>query len=119
MLGVVLTKATCAIHWTRSIGSLRTFGRGIKFSQNCKALRHPGTEPVQQPCLIVKYGECHLERDIAVASDHVSKGDNKMYCSACGQRVKDGDHFCQNCGAPLQTPGSVSHESPVPRPRRA
>lgn len=40
-----------------------------------------------------------------------------MYCSACGQRVKDGDHFCQNCGAPLQAPGSVMQEPQAPAPR--
>ena len=44
-----------------------------------------------------------------------------MFCSACGQRTKDGDHFCQNCGAPLQTPGALTRgpQAPVQRGRAA
>ncbi len=43
-----------------------------------------------------------------------------MYCAACGQRVKDGAHFCENCGAALQAPGGVTPygaEKPVARTR--
>lgn len=40
-----------------------------------------------------------------------------MYCSACGQRAKDGDHFCPNCGAPLQAPGAVTDEPQTPARR--
>ena len=35
-----------------------------------------------------------------------------MFCAACGTRVKDGAHFCDNCGASLQTPGTVSQYAP-------
>jgi len=30
-----------------------------------------------------------------------------MFCSNCGTHVQDGDHFCNTCGAPLQTPGGI------------
>lgn len=30
-----------------------------------------------------------------------------MFCSQCGAHAQDGDHFCTNCGAPLQVPGGV------------
>src|SRR6266699_3034144 len=36
-----------------------------------------------------------------------------MFCSQCGMRVKDGAHFCDNCGAALQAPGGVSQVPPV------
>src|SRR5581483_8916149 len=44
-----------------------------------------------------------------------------MYCSACGERVKDGTHFCPNCGAPLQAPGAITyeHQAPIQRSRGA
>jgi len=35
-----------------------------------------------------------------------------MFCSACGLRVKDGAHFCENCGASLQAPGGVTPDAP-------
>ena len=35
-----------------------------------------------------------------------------MFCSACGQSVKDGARFCENCGAPLQEPGAITPASP-------
>jgi hypothetical protein len=41
-----------------------------------------------------------------------------MFCSACGQRVKDGAHFCENCGASLQAPGGVSYDAPEASERR-
>ncbi|GCE08835.1 zinc-ribbon domain-containing protein [Dictyobacter aurantiacus] len=31
-----------------------------------------------------------------------------MFCSVCGQRVKDGARFCEHCGAPLQEPGAIT-----------
>ncbi len=43
-----------------------------------------------------------------------------MFCANCGTQAKDGDHFCNNCGAPLQSAGAVvpqqprSSRSPVP-----
>ena len=40
-----------------------------------------------------------------------------MFCSACGQRVQDGTHFCQNCGAPLQASGAVIREPQAPPQR--
>ncbi|HLX57880.1 MAG TPA: zinc ribbon domain-containing protein [Ktedonobacteraceae bacterium] len=30
-----------------------------------------------------------------------------MFCSHCGAHAQDGDHFCNNCGASLQTTGGV------------
>jgi predicted amidophosphoribosyltransferase len=35
-----------------------------------------------------------------------------MFCSQCGTGVKDGAHFCDNCGATLQAPGGVSQIPP-------
>ena len=35
-----------------------------------------------------------------------------MFCSACGQPVRDGARFCENCGAPLQAPGAITSASP-------
>jgi zinc-ribbon domain len=35
-----------------------------------------------------------------------------MFCSACGLSVKDGAHFCENCGASLQAPGGVTSYAP-------
>ena len=31
-----------------------------------------------------------------------------MFCSVCGQGVKDGARFCENCGTPLQEPGAIT-----------
>lgn len=31
-----------------------------------------------------------------------------MYCTACGQQVKDGARFCEHCGAALQESGAVT-----------
>ncbi len=42
-----------------------------------------------------------------------------MFCSQCGMRVKDGAHFCDNCGAALQAPGGVSQVPPVKNSRGA
>lgn len=39
-----------------------------------------------------------------------------MFCSNCGSHVSDGDHFCNNCGAPLQAAGSVTPHSPALAP---
>lgn len=35
-----------------------------------------------------------------------------MYCNACGQRVKDGAHFCENCGASLREPNAIASYAP-------
>lgn len=35
-----------------------------------------------------------------------------MFCAACGLRVKDGAHFCENCGASLQALGGVTYDDP-------
>ncbi len=44
-----------------------------------------------------------------------------MFCSACGNHVEDGEHFCSNCGAPLQAQGGVLQRAPGPgvAPERA
>jgi hypothetical protein len=42
-----------------------------------------------------------------------------MFCSACGHRIQDGAHFCDNCGASLQAPGGVMREAPARNPRNA
>jgi predicted amidophosphoribosyltransferase len=34
-----------------------------------------------------------------------------MFCSECGTHVQDGDHFCNNCGAPLQVSGGIVQQS--------
>ncbi len=39
-----------------------------------------------------------------------------MFCSECGIHVQDGDHFCNNCGAPLQAPGGVIQQPSIPIP---
>ena len=39
-----------------------------------------------------------------------------MFCSDCGTHVQDGDHFCNNCGAPLQAPGGVIQQPSIPIP---
>ena len=36
-----------------------------------------------------------------------------MFCSTCGQRVQDGAHFCDNCGAQLELPGAVTYDAPA------
>src|SRR5690348_12780841 len=41
-----------------------------------------------------------------------------MFCAACGLRVKDGAHFCENCGASLQAPGGVTYDAPEAPARR-
>lgn len=35
-----------------------------------------------------------------------------MFCSACGSHIEDGEHFCSNCGAPLQAVGGVIQQVP-------
>jgi hypothetical protein len=37
-----------------------------------------------------------------------------MFCSACGIHVQDGDHFCNNCGAPLQASGGIVQQPSIP-----
>ena len=34
-----------------------------------------------------------------------------MFCSNCGARAEDGVHFCQKCGASLQSPGGIVQQS--------
>ena len=41
-----------------------------------------------------------------------------MFCSQCGTQVKDGEHFCSNCGASLQQAGAVRSQVPEPRAGR-
>jgi predicted amidophosphoribosyltransferase len=41
-----------------------------------------------------------------------------MFCAACGQRIKDGAHFCENCGASLQAPGGIAYDAPEAPSRR-
>ncbi len=36
-----------------------------------------------------------------------------MFCNACGHRVQDGAHFCENCGAPLREAGGVIPYAPA------
>ena len=36
-----------------------------------------------------------------------------MFCASCGKHVQDGAHFCENCGASLQTPGGVNYQQPM------
>jgi hypothetical protein len=40
------------------------------------------------------------------------QGGKRMYCSQCGTHVKDGEHFCSNCGASLQKPAAVRRQAP-------
>ena len=42
-----------------------------------------------------------------------------MFCSDCGTRVQDGDHFCNNCGAPLQALGGIVQQPSIPVPPAA
>ena len=42
-----------------------------------------------------------------------------MFCSTCGLHVQDGDHFCNNCGAPLQASGGVVQQPSIPIPPAA
>ena len=42
-----------------------------------------------------------------------------MFCSECGIHVQDGDHFCNNCGAPLQTHGGIVQQPSIPIPPAA
>jgi predicted amidophosphoribosyltransferase len=42
-----------------------------------------------------------------------------MFCSSCGSHVNDGDHFCNNCGAVLQTAGGVTQHTPASSPPSA
>lgn len=37
-----------------------------------------------------------------------------MFCANCGAHARDGDHFCNNCGTPLQASGGVAHAAPAP-----
>ena len=37
-----------------------------------------------------------------------------MFCSNCGARAQDGDHFCNNCGATLQATGGIAPAAPPP-----
>lgn len=37
-----------------------------------------------------------------------------MFCSSCGTHLKDGAHFCENCGAQLQAPGAISYQPSIP-----
>ena len=37
-----------------------------------------------------------------------------MYCSACGQHLREDARFCDHCGASTELPGSVTHEQPAP-----
>lgn len=34
-----------------------------------------------------------------------------MFCSQCGAAVRDGEHFCANCGVALQSPGALTQQS--------
>ena len=36
-----------------------------------------------------------------------------MYCSACGQHLREDAHFCDHCGASTELPGAVTNESPA------
>jgi predicted amidophosphoribosyltransferase len=42
-----------------------------------------------------------------------------MFCSACGTHVQDGDHYCNNCGAPLQASGGIVQQPSIPIPPAA
>ena len=47
-----------------------------------------------------------------------------MFCSNCGAHARDGDHFCNSCGASLQAPGAVVQQpynppSSAPEPPKA
>ena len=33
-----------------------------------------------------------------------------MFCTNCGKHAQDGARFCDDCGAPLQSPGAVSYQ---------
>lgn len=39
-----------------------------------------------------------------------------MFCSECGTHVQDGDHFCNNCVAPLQISGGIMQQPSIPTP---
>jgi len=39
-----------------------------------------------------------------------------MFCSKCGTHVQDEDHFCNNCGAPLQASGGIVQQSSILTP---
>ena len=36
-----------------------------------------------------------------------------MFCATCGHQIVDGAHFCESCGAQLQTQGAVVAQKPV------
>lgn len=36
-----------------------------------------------------------------------------MFCTACGQHLQDGAHFCDRCGARLEQPGAVTYTAPT------
>src|SRR5438270_10095615 len=35
-----------------------------------------------------------------------------MFCTTCGQRLRDGAHFCDHCGAQLEQPGAITYTEP-------
>ena len=40
-----------------------------------------------------------------------------MYCNSCGSLIKDGQSFCENCGAPVAQPVQpVQQAQPAPQP---
>jgi len=36
-----------------------------------------------------------------------------MFCATCGQRVRDGAHFCDHCGAQLEQPEAITRTAPT------
>jgi predicted amidophosphoribosyltransferase len=36
-----------------------------------------------------------------------------MFCTRCGQRLRDEAHFCDHCGAPLEPPGAITYSAPA------
>lgn len=36
-----------------------------------------------------------------------------MFCATCGQRLRDGAHFCDHCGTQLELPGAITQTAPA------
>lgn len=95
------------------------FGNILVIAQIDTKRRFPYNEKVRKICSLAATGSAFSVLKSAIAGSYKHFKESRfMFCENCGHQVREGERFCEACGAPLQPiapvqPAQQSFEQPV------